>query len=114
MKCRGVAGIAQRLDGKLFIGALRFLQTNDIGLKFAQPIDQAILPPAQRVSFEQMASTMEDSQRVEVEGIVRKVFKKRNRLYIEVATEGGRVTGRIPFYTKDSLPLVVDARVRMR
>jgi PAS domain S-box-containing protein len=77
-------------------------------------LGQAALPPAQRVSFEQMASTMEDSQRVEVEGVVRKVFKKLNRLYIEVATEGGRVTGRIPFYTKDSLPQIVDARVRMR
>jgi PAS domain S-box-containing protein len=77
-------------------------------------LGQAPLPPAKRVSFEQMASTMEDSQRVEVEGIVRKVFKRRNRLYLEVATEGGRVTGRIPFYTQDSLPQIVDARVRMR
>ncbi len=77
-------------------------------------VGRAALPPAKRVSFEQMASTIEDSQRVEVEGIVRKVFKKRNRLYLDVATEGGRVTGRIPFYTQDSLPRIVDARVRMR
>jgi PAS domain S-box-containing protein len=77
-------------------------------------IGSAPLPPAKRISYEQMASTMQDSQRVEVEGIVRKVFKRRNRLYLEVATEGGRVTGRIPFYTRDDLPQIVDARVRMR
>jgi PAS domain S-box-containing protein len=77
-------------------------------------IGSAPLPHAKRISFEQMASTMEDSQRVEVEGIVRKVFKRGNRLYLEVATEGGRVTGRIPLYMHDYLPQIVDARVRMR
>jgi hypothetical protein len=77
-------------------------------------IGSAPLPPAERISFEQVASTMEDSQRVEVEGIVHKVFKRGNRLYLEVATEGGRVTGRIPFYMHDYLPQIVDARVRMR
>jgi PAS domain S-box-containing protein len=72
------------------------------------------LPPAKPVSFAQMASTQEDSQRVEVEGIVRKVFKTGHRLFLDVATPDGRVTGRIPFYTQDSLPQIVDARVRLR
>jgi PAS domain S-box-containing protein len=85
-----------------------------IGNPLFKVMGHAPLPPAKRVSFEQMASTMEDSQRIEVEGIVRRVFKRRNRLYLEVAVEGGRVTGRVPFYTQDSLPQIVDARVRMR
>ena len=77
-------------------------------------IGHAPLPPAMRVSFAQMASTQKDSQRVEVEGIVRKVFIKGNRLYLDVATADGRVTGRMPFYTKAALPQIVDARVRLR
>jgi PAS domain S-box-containing protein len=98
-----VEGVTEGLDFAPQIGNPRF-----------KVIGHARLPQAKRVSFEQMASTTEDSQRVEVEGIVRKVFKRRNRLYLEVATEGGRVTGRIPFYTQDSLPQIIDARVRMR
>jgi PAS domain S-box-containing protein len=72
------------------------------------------LPPAKKVSFAQMTSTQEDSQRVEVEGVVHKVFKKGNHLYLDVVTTDGRVTGRMPFYTQASLPQVVDARVRLR
>ncbi len=72
------------------------------------------LPPARPVSFERMASTQEDSQRVEVEGIVHRVFRKGNHLLLEVAMEDGRVTGRIPFYTRADVPQIVDARVRLR
>ena len=72
------------------------------------------LPPARSVSFERMASTQEDSQRVEVEGIVHRVFRKGNHLLLEVAMEDGRVTGRIPFYTRTDVPQIVDARVRLR
>ncbi len=77
-------------------------------------LGHASLPPARRVSFERLASTQEDSQRVEVEGIVHKVFKKGNHLMLEVTMADGQVTGRIPLYTAAELPQIVDARVRLR
>jgi len=52
-------------------------------------IGRAPLPPARRVSFAEMSSTQEDSQRVEVVGIVHKVFKRGNLLYLEVTTPMG-------------------------
>jgi hypothetical protein len=48
-----------------------------------------------------------------VDGIVHKVFKKGNRLYLEVTTADGRVVGRLPFY-KRALLALVDAKVRIR
>jgi hypothetical protein len=77
-------------------------------------IGRAPLPPARRVSFVEMSSTQQDSQRVEVDGIVHKVFKKGNRLYLEVTTADGHVVGRLPFYKREALPALVDARVRIR
>jgi signal transduction histidine kinase/CheY-like chemotaxis protein len=85
-----------------------------IGNPVFKVIGRAPLPPARRVSFARMASTQEDSQRVETEGVVHKVFKKGNRLYLEVTIADGQVIGRLPFYTRDSLPQLVDARVRLR
>jgi len=85
-----------------------------IGKPRFKVIGHAALPRAKQVTFEQMASTQEDSQRVEVDGIVRKVTKIDDHLYLDVATAGGRVVGRMPFYTKDTLPQIVDANVRIR
>jgi signal transduction histidine kinase/CheY-like chemotaxis protein len=85
-----------------------------IGSPRLKVIGRAALPPARRVSFAQMTSTKMDSQRVEVEGIVHKVSKQGQHLYLEVTTEGGPVTGRIPFYTEEVLPNLVDAHVRLR
>jgi hypothetical protein len=45
-------------------------------------VGRAPLPPARRVSFAQMSSTQEDRQRVEVEGIVHKVFRGKVLSYI--------------------------------
>jgi hypothetical protein len=85
-----------------------------IGSPRIKVIWRAPLSPARRVSFAQMTSTKMDSQRVEVEGIVHKVSKQGQHLYLEVTTEGGPVTGRIPFYTEAVLPNLVDALVRLR
>jgi hypothetical protein len=57
-----------------------------VGISIFKVIGRAPLLPARRVSFVQMSSTQEDSQRVEVEGIVHKVFKKGHHLYLEVTT----------------------------
>lgn len=85
-----------------------------VGAPVFKVIGRAPLPPARHVSFVEMSSTQEDSQRVEVEGIVHKVFKKGNRLYLEVTTADGHVIGRLPFYKHEALPALVDARVRIR
>ena len=85
-----------------------------IGNPRIKVIGRAALPPARRASFAQLASTKLDSQRVEVQGIVHKVFKQGHHLYLEVTTEDGPVTGRMPFYTEDILPGLVDAHVRLR
>jgi hypothetical protein len=77
-------------------------------------VGRAPLPPARRVSFAEMSSTQEDSQRVEVEGIVHKVFKRSSLLYLEVTTSDGHVIGRLPSYKRDALLPLVDARVRIR
>ena len=98
-----VEGVTEAPDFAPQVGSPRF-----------KIIGHAPLPPAKRVSFAQMASTQEDSQRVEVEGTVRKVFRSGDHLFLDVATVDGRVTGRMPFYTQAALPQIVDARVRLR
>jgi hypothetical protein len=77
-------------------------------------LGQAPLPPARTVSFQRMASTKEDSQRVEVEGIIRRVWKKGHRLLLDLAIEGGHVTGRIPFFTRAIPTALVGASIRLR
>ena len=77
-------------------------------------LGQAPLPLARTVSFQRMASTQEDSQRVEVEGIVHRTWKKSDRLYMDIAIEGGHVTGRIPFFTQPAPKALVGARIRLR
>jgi signal transduction histidine kinase/CheY-like chemotaxis protein len=85
-----------------------------VGNPVFKKVGRAPLPPARRVSFVEMSSTQEDSQRVEVEGIVHKVFKKDNLLYFEVTTADGQVIGRLPSYKRDALLPLVDAAVRIR
>jgi hypothetical protein len=82
-----------------------------VGNPVFKVIGRAPLPPARHVSFVEMSSTQEDSQRVEVEGIVHKVFKKGNRLYLEITTADGHVIGRLPFFKREALPALIDARV---
>jgi signal transduction histidine kinase/CheY-like chemotaxis protein len=85
-----------------------------VGNPVFKKIGRAPLPPARHVSFVEMSSTQEDSQRVQVEGIVHKVYKKGNLLYLEVTTADGHVIGRLPSYKRDALLPLVDATVRIR
>ncbi len=73
-------------------------------------------PPAKPVSFEQLSSGHEDSQFVEVRGVVRAVRLEEQRLYfvIEVATGEGRVTvyaSELPVTRSEDL---IDATVRVQ
>lgn len=77
------------------------------------------LPEARRVTFDQMASTLEDSEWVEVEGIVRQAeylhrTPREQQLWMDVALAGGMIDVQIPW---DGSPVpsgLIDARVRLR
>lgn len=77
------------------------------------------LPRPRKVAFEQMVSTLEDSEWVEVEGIVRQaeyLHRTRNekQLWMAVAIPGGTIDVQIPW---DGSPVpagLVDGRVRLR
>ena len=79
-------------------------------------VGQAPLPPAKVVSYDQLASGSEDSQLVEVTGIVRWVQRddKSDYYVVEIATGGGR----LPVYARQ-LPVernedLLDSTVRVR
>ncbi|MGA2436228.1 MAG: hypothetical protein ABSG25_13205, partial [Bryobacteraceae bacterium] len=81
-----------------------------------QVIGQAAMPEPMRPSFEQMASTMEDSRWVEVEGIVRSVGLEEGgggRLRFNLTISGGQILAQTPDFV--SIPIeLVDAKVRIQ
>ena len=86
----------------------------DIGKAHWQVIGQAPIPPAKRVTFEEMASTSVDARWVEVEGIVRSAELPPNdsRLQAVVEVPGGRVVVHIQG-NEGIPPGLVDSRVRI-
>jgi signal transduction histidine kinase len=81
-----------------------------------QPVGEAPLPPPKTVSYEQLASGVEDSQFIEITGIVRSVQSLEDSQYhlLEIATGGGRLL----VYARD-LPVkkadeLLDSTVRVR
>jgi PAS domain S-box-containing protein len=89
---------------------------------FAPEVDHPILhvlgkarfPVARRVTFERLASTQEDSQWVEVDGIIRTASVAGGTLSLEVAIEGGRVRARVPHVPWEAWRGLVDARAVIR
>ncbi len=77
-------------------------------------LGEAPMPRAQRVSFERLASGAEDSQWVEVEGIVHSATMDKRRLALVVATSGGRVTVWIPDFDGGTPTRLIDAKLRLR
>jgi PAS domain S-box-containing protein len=85
-------------------------------LKTIQVLGPAVFPAAQPVSYEELASGQEDSQFVEIHGIVRSVdFNAAEHYYhLKVATGGGFLTAlslSLPVADANSL---VDAQLRIR
>ena len=76
----------------------------------------AALPAAQPVTFEQLASGKEDSQFVEIAGIVRSVYRDENLKHylMELATGGGRLTVYASDLQADQAQKLVDSTVRLR
>lgn len=79
-------------------------------------LGEASLPAAKSASFEQLASGQEDSQFVEVQGIVRSAhFDESSQHYvIALATGGGRLTVYAPVLPEVETAALVDATVRVR
>jgi PAS domain S-box-containing protein len=72
------------------------------------------LPPARRVSFEDLMTGREDSQWVEVAGLVRAVHGDPPQQVMEIATGGGRLTAFVSGSVQTNLVGLVDSRVRLR
>ncbi len=77
-------------------------------------VGSGALPVPKRVSFDHMASTAEDSQFVEVTGVVRTAQAQQGNLMLDVAISGGRLTAIIPELPNDSPASLTDAEVRLR
>jgi len=86
----------------------------DIQKALVRILGEARVPPPRTASFERMASGAEDSQWVEAEGIVRSAAVKDGHLVLGLATDGGRLTARIPGFHGPVPAGLVDARVLAR
>jgi PAS domain S-box-containing protein len=79
-------------------------------------VGKATLPAAKRTSFDELASGQEDSQLVEVVGIVRSIQPEEATLYqrLEIATGGGRLTVYAMPSSVTNMEELVDSTVRVR
>jgi PAS domain S-box-containing protein len=77
-------------------------------------VGQAPLPASHHPTFERMASTQEDSQWVEIEGVVRTAEAHMGFLTLSVAVSGGRLKASIPQFHQPVPSRLVDAEVRIR
>lgn len=80
-----------------------------------QVLGRTNLPPAPRVAYEDLITGREDSQWVEVVGLVRAAFGDTGAGgLLEIATGGGRLAVFVPALTRSNLAPLVDTRVRVR
>jgi PAS domain S-box-containing protein len=78
-------------------------------------LGRTTLPGARRVSFEDLVTGHEDSQWVEVVGLVRTVLADTTNFQtLEIATGGGRLSVFIPGSVETNLAQLVDSQVRVR
>jgi hypothetical protein len=126
----GIAVIASGLAHDVHAGELFELEGTTECPDFAPQINKARvrvagvgqLPLPKRVSFERLASTEEDSQWTEVDGIVRAVIRDEIPIppavdaspALEIALSGGQLLARIPWMSEAEATRFVDSRVRLR
>jgi PAS domain S-box-containing protein len=77
-------------------------------------LGSAPMPVAVRSEFGRLASTKEDSQWAEIEGIVRSTQQRDGFLRLDIAMDGGRVIGYLPGSGVSVPTHLVDAQVRVR
>ncbi len=76
-------------------------------------VGQGPLPAAQRASIDRMASATEDSQWVEVQGIIHSAIIEKDHLILDVTVDGGRLQAIVPNFQGPIPPSLVDSKVRM-
>ncbi|HWQ91014.1 MAG TPA: PAS domain-containing sensor histidine kinase [Clostridia bacterium] len=104
----------QQVELEGWTGKGEFAPTITVGR--AQVLGQGPFPPAKPVSFEQLVTGREDSQFVEIHGVVRSVRLEDQRLHfiVEVATGDGRLVAyasQLPVPRGEDL---IDSTVRLR
>ncbi len=72
------------------------------------------LPPARRVTFPDLMTGHQDSQWVEVVGLVRSVYRVQGEQALDVDMGGGRVTLYVPKLPESDLTHLVDRTIRAR
>jgi len=77
-------------------------------------VGQAALPPAKSVSIDQLMSGAEDSQRIEISGIVRNARKDDSRLTLDMVAGGYHFRAYLPGAQKFDPDKLIGARVRVR
>jgi signal transduction histidine kinase len=77
-------------------------------------IGTAPLPDAKPVTIEQLMSGTEDSQRVEISGVLRAAQLSGNRLGIEVVSSGYRLHAYLPIPDETNLQSLVGAKVLLK
>lgn len=78
-------------------------------------LGQDRLPMAKPVTLEQLMTGQEDSQRVEIQGIVRFLTMERGHLALTLSASGGPVKAFIPDFGTNRIPThLVDAEVQAR
>jgi PAS domain S-box-containing protein len=126
----GVAVIAPGLAHVLTAGQLIDLEGVTECPDFAPQVTSAHvralgpgpLPAPKRVPFERLASTEEDSQWAEIEGVVQAVVRDEIPIppavdvsrALVVAVSGGSLLARVPWMTQAEAEGFIDARVRLR
>jgi len=89
----------------------------DFAPQIAKPrvtvLGEGELPGAQRVSFDRMASAGEDSQWVEIQGIIRSAIVENEHLVLDVVVDGGRLQAIVPNFQGPIPQSLVDSKVRI-
>jgi len=92
----------------------------DFAPQIGQPrwrvVGTSALPAAPRVAYGQMASTHEDGQWVEVQGIVRTagVDPESKNLFLDIGMDGGLITAQIPNFKLEDSQRLIDSEVLIR
>jgi len=92
----------------------------DFAPQIGQPrwrvVGTSALPAAPRVAYGQMASTHEDGQWVEVQGIVRTagVDPESKNLFLDIGMDGGLITAQIPNFKLEAAQRLIDSEVLIR
>ena len=81
-------------------------------------VGRSALPVAHPTTFYKMASSVEDSQRVKIDGVVRQVVRLHRSahsplLWLDIAVTGGRVHAQVPWSEAPIPPDLLDAHISL-